>query len=90
MVMAGLEFRQEVPFADVYIHGTVRDAEGIKMSKSLGNGIDPLDIIREYGTDSLRFSIVLAAPDGQDPNISFNTFEQGRNFANKLWNASVW
>jgi len=88
MVMAGLEFRQEVPFADVYIHGTVRDSQGVKMSKSLGNGIDPLDIIREYGTDSLRFSIVLAAPDGQDPCISFNTFEQGRNFANKLWNAS--
>jgi len=88
MVMAGLEFRQEVPFADVYIHGTVRDSDGVKMSKSLGNGIDPLDIIREYGTDSLRFSLVLAAPDGQDPCISFNTFEQGRNFANKLWNAS--
>ncbi|OGC79078.1 MAG: valine--tRNA ligase [candidate division Zixibacteria bacterium RBG_16_40_9] len=88
MVMAGLEFRQEVPFSDVYIHGTVRDAQGVKMSKSLGNGIDPLDIIREYGTDALRYSIVLAAPDGQDPCISFNSFEQGRNFANKLWNAS--
>ncbi len=88
MVMAGLEFRQEVPFSDVYIHGTVRDAKGVKMSKSLGNGIDPLDIIREYGTDALRYSLVLAAPDGQDPCISFNTFEQGRNFANKLWNAS--
>lgn len=88
MVMAGLEFMREIPFADVYIHGTVRDAKGVKMSKSLGNGIDPLDIIREYGTDALRYSLVLAAPDGQDPCISFNTFEQGRNFANKLWNAS--
>ncbi len=88
MVMAGLEFMGEVPFFDVYIHGTVRDANGVKMSKSLGNGIDPLDIIRDYGADALRTSMILATPEGQDPCISFNTFEQGRNFANKLWNAS--
>lgn len=88
MVMAGLEFMGEVPFFDVYIHGTVRDANGVKMSKSLGNGIDPLEIVRDYGADALRTSIILVTPEGQDPCISFNTFELGRNFANKLWNAS--
>ena len=88
MVMAGFEFMGEVPFSDVYIHGTVRDTDGVKMSKSLGNGIDPLDIIKDYGTDALRTSMILVTPEGQDPCISFNTFELGRNFANKLWNAS--
>ncbi|MGB2698359.1 MAG: valine--tRNA ligase [Candidatus Zixiibacteriota bacterium] len=88
MIMAGLEFMGDIPFSDVYIHGTVRDARGIKMSKSLGNGIDPLDIIKEYGTDALRVSMILVTPEGQDPYISFNTFQIGRNFANKLWNAS--
>ncbi|MCJ7578510.1 MAG: valine--tRNA ligase [candidate division Zixibacteria bacterium] len=88
MVMAGLEFLGEVPFFDVYIHGTVRDSDGIKMSKSLGNGIDPLEIIKDYGADALRTSMILVTPEGQDPCISFNTFELGRNFANKLWNAS--
>jgi valyl-tRNA synthetase len=88
MVMAGYKFLDRIPFSDVYIHGTVRDAQGRKMSKSLGNGIDPRDIIEEYGADALRISLVLATPEGQDPCISFNTFEQGRNFANKLWNAA--
>jgi len=88
MIMAGLEFMGDIPFSDVYIHGTVRDARGIKMSKSLGNGIDPLDIIEEYGSDALRVSMILVTPEGQDPCISFNTFQIGRNFANKLWNAS--
>jgi valyl-tRNA synthetase len=88
MVMAGCEFMGEIPFSDVYIHGTVRDAIGRRMSKSLGNGIDPLDIIEKHGADALRLSLVLAAPEGQDPLISENTFEQGRNFANKLWNAA--
>jgi valyl-tRNA synthetase len=88
MVMAGFEFMGEAPFFDVYIHGTVRDASGVKMSKSLGNGIDPLEIIRDYGADALRTSMILVTPEGQDPCISFNTFELGRNFANKLWNAS--
>ncbi|HKK20311.1 MAG TPA: valine--tRNA ligase, partial [candidate division Zixibacteria bacterium] len=88
MVMAGYEFRGEAPFSDVYIHGTVRDANGIKMSKSLGNGIDPLEIIEKYGADALRISLVLATPDGQDPWISKNTFEVGRNFVNKLHQVS--
>ena len=88
MVMAGYEIMGEPPFSDVYIHGTVRDANGIKMSKSLGNGIDPLEIKEKYGTDALRISIVLATPDGQDPWISKNTFEIGRNFVNKLHQVS--
>jgi valyl-tRNA synthetase len=88
MVMAGFEFTDKAPFADVYIHGTVRDANGIKMSKSLGNGIDPLEIVEQHGADALRISLVLATPDGQDPWISKNTFEVGRNFINKLYQAS--
>ncbi len=88
MVMAGYEFMGDLPFTDVYIHGTVRDAEGIKMSKSLGNGIDPLLIVNEHGADALRVSLILATPDGQDPWIGHNSFELGRNFNNKLWNAS--
>ncbi len=88
MVMAGCEFMGEIPFSDVYIHGTVRDSVGRRMSKSLGNGIDPVDVIEKHGADALRLSLVLAAPEGQDPLIGENTFEQGRNFANKLWNAS--
>ena len=88
MVMAGYEFAGKLPFSDVYIHGMVRDANGIKMSKSLGNGIDPLEIIDLHGADALRISLVLATPDGQDPWISKNTFEIGRNFVNKLYQAS--
>ncbi len=88
MVMAGYEFIGEAPFSDVYIHGTVRDTNGVKMSKSLGNGIDPLEIIDKYGADALRMSLVLATPDGQDPWISKNTFEIGRNFVNKLHQVS--
>jgi valyl-tRNA synthetase len=88
MAMAGYEFMGVAPFSDVYIHGTVRDANGVKMSKSLGNGIDPLEIIEQYGTDSLRISLILATPDGQDPWISKNTFELGRNFVNKLYQVS--
>ncbi|MCP4704791.1 MAG: valine--tRNA ligase, partial [candidate division Zixibacteria bacterium] len=88
MAMAGYEFMDGLPFSDVYIHGTVRDANGIKMSKSLGNGIDPLDIVEKHGADTLRMSMVLATPDGQDPWISKNTFEIGRNFINKLYQVS--
>ncbi|MCK9604397.1 MAG: valine--tRNA ligase [Candidatus Omnitrophica bacterium] len=88
MIMAGLEFMHEIPFSDVYIHGTVRDIEGKKMSKSLGNVIDPLDIIKEYGTDALRFSLISITAQGQDVFLNKERFEQGRNFANKIWNAS--
>ena len=88
MVMAGYEFAGGLPFTDVYIHGTVRDANGVKMSKSLGNGIDPLEIIEKYGADALRISLVLSTPDGQDPWLSKNTFEVGRNFVNKLHQVS--
>ena len=88
MIMAGLEFKKNIPFKDVYIHGTVRDVEGKKMSKSLGNVIDPLEVIAEYGTDSLRFSLISITAQGQDVYLSKERFEQGRNFANKIWNAS--
>jgi valyl-tRNA synthetase len=88
MIMAGMEFMGDIPFKDVYIHGTVRDITGTKMSKSLGNVIDPLDMIKKYGTDALRFSIVSITSQGQDVFLSESKFELGRNFANKLWNAS--
>ncbi len=88
MVMAGYEFMGDLPFRDVYIHGTVRDIEGKKMSKSLGNIIDPLDIINEYGTDALRFSLISITAQGQDVFLSEERFQTGRNFANKIWNAS--
>ncbi len=86
MIMAGLEFMGEIPFSDVYIHGTVRDTKGIKMSKSLGNVIDPLEIIEQYGADALRFSLIVNS--GQDLYISKEKFEIGRNFANKIWNGT--
>jgi len=86
MIMAGYEFMGDKPFSDVLIHGTVRDAKGRKMSKSLGNAIDPLEIIDEYGADALRFSLIINS--GQDIYISKEKFEIGRNFANKIWNAS--
>jgi valyl-tRNA synthetase len=88
MIMASLEFMKEIPFRDVYIHGTVRDDTGTKMSKSLGNIIDPLEIIETFGADALRFSIVLITATGQDVFLSPKKFEIGRNFANKIWNAS--
>lgn len=87
MIMAGIHFTGKMPFKDIYIHGTVRDLKGVKMSKSLGNGIDPLLITEKFGADALRFSMVFISGQGKDPNVSENTFELGRNFANKLWNA---
>jgi valyl-tRNA synthetase len=88
MIMAGLKFAGGIPFKDVYIHGTVRDSTGTKMSKSLGNVIDPLDIIEEVGSDALRFSIISITSQGQDVFLSREKFDIGRNFANKIWNAS--
>jgi valyl-tRNA synthetase len=88
MIMAGFEFMGAEPFRHVYIHGTVRDMTGTKMSKSLGNTIDPLDMIAKYGTDALRFSIISITAQGQDVFLSESKFELGRNFANKLWNAA--
>lgn len=86
MIMAGYEFMGEKPFSEIYIHGTVRDTKGRKMSKSLGNAIDPLEIIDEFGADALRFSLIVNS--GQDLFIDKHKFEIGRNFANKIWNAS--
>ncbi len=88
MVMAGMEFMGDIPFKNVYIHGTVRDIAGTKMSKSLGNIIDPLDMVEKYGTDALRFSIISITAQGQDVFLAEGKFELGRNFANKIWNAS--
>ncbi len=87
MIMAGLEFMEEKPFSDVYIHGVIRDEKGRKMSKSLGNGIDPLKMVEEYSADAVRFSLIMLTSEGQDINLSESKFEMGRNFSNKIWNA---
>lgn len=88
MIMAGLYFKNQIPFSQVYLHSTVCDSQGIKMSKSLGNGIDPLEVVKEYGADSLRFTILYLAPVGQRIRLAKNSFDIGFRFANKLWNAS--
>jgi len=88
MIFTALEFTGEVPFKDVLIHGLVRDAEGRKMSKSLGNGVDPLEVIEQYGADAMRFMISTGSTPGQDLKFRFEKVEQARNFANKIWNAS--
>ncbi|MBI3324144.1 MAG: valine--tRNA ligase [Candidatus Omnitrophica bacterium] len=88
MIMAGYFCMGKPPFTTVYIHGTVRDLTGKKMSKSLGNIIDPLDIIKEFGTDALRYTLVTSTAVGTDVFISTDKFTVGRNFANKLWNAA--
>ena len=87
MIMMGLEFTDKMPFRDVYITGLVRDEKGRKMSKSLGNVIDPMDIVRELGADSLRFALTSLVTEGQDVNIGRERLEGARNFANKIWNA---
>ncbi|MBI4541028.1 MAG: valine--tRNA ligase [Gemmatimonadetes bacterium] len=91
MIMAGYEFLGREPFTEVYIHGTVRDTLGRKMSKSLGNGIDPLEVVDRFGADALRFTVLSAAAVGTDiyldPNDLEASFVSGRNFANKVWNA---
>ncbi|ERP30965.1 valine--tRNA ligase [Chitinivibrio alkaliphilus] len=88
MVMSSLHFTGKLPFSHVVLHGTVRDKSGKKMSKSLGNSIDPLEIIEKYGTDALRFSLITITAQGADVYLGKDTFDLGRNFANKLWNAS--
>ena len=88
MVMMGMEFGKDIPFKTVYIHGLVRDSQGRKMSKSLGNGIDPLEMIEEYGADSLRFMLITGNTPGNDMRFYNERVESARNFANKLWNAS--
>jgi valyl-tRNA synthetase len=88
MIMAGFEYMGEVPFANVFFTGVIRDAQGRKMSKSLGNSPDPLDLIAKYGADGLRFGLMRIAPTGQDIRFDEKQIEEGRNFANKLWNAA--
>jgi valyl-tRNA synthetase len=88
MIIAGLEFMGRIPFSDVGFHSLIRDGQGIKMSKSLGNSPDPLDIISEQGADALRFTLMFLTPPGQDLNFDPRRIETGRFFANKLWNAA--
>ena len=88
MIFSGLEHMGEKPFSTVFIHGLVRDAQGRKMSKSLGNGIDPLEIIDKFGADALRFALATGNSPGNDMRFSDEKIESARNFANKLWNAS--
>ena len=92
MIFSGLEHTGKIPFEHVLIHGIVRDSQGRKMSKSLGNGVDPLEVIEKYGTDALRFSLILGTSAGNDIRYSEDKLEAAGNFANKVWNASkfVW
>ena len=87
MIMAGYEFMGDLPFRNVYFTGIIRDKQGRKMSKSLGNSPDPLDLIAKYGADALRFGTMRSAPLGQDILFDEQNVELGRNFCNKLWNA---
>ena len=88
MIFSGIEHMGETPFETVLIHGLVRDELGRKMSKSLGNGVDPLEVVEEYGADALRFSLVMGVSPGNDTRYSRDKVEAARNFANKVWNAS--
>jgi valyl-tRNA synthetase len=88
MIMASLEFTGRVPFRDIYIHGLIRDKQGRKMSKSLGNGLDPLELVDEYGADALKFTMAFLCAQGQDILIDKESFKLGSKFANKIWNAS--
>ncbi|WP_138496245.1 valine--tRNA ligase [Paenibacillus pinistramenti] len=88
MIFQGIEFTGKMPFKDVLLHGLVRDSEGRKMSKSLGNGVDPLEVIEKYGTDAMRYMISTSSTPGQDLRFRWERVEQARNFANKIWNAS--
>ncbi|MCC2683530.1 MAG: valyl-tRNA synthetase [Paenibacillaceae bacterium] len=88
MIFSALEFTGKIPFKDVLMHGLVRDSEGRKMSKSLGNGVDPLEVIEKYGADAMRYMISTSSTPGQDLRFRWERVEQARNFANKIWNAS--
>ena len=88
MIMAGLEFTGKAPFRDIYIHGLVRDKQGHKMSKTAGNGVDPLEIIGQYGSDALKFTLSYMCAQGQDILIDSESFKMGSRFCNKVWNAS--
>ena len=88
MMFSGLEHTGQVPFDTVLIHGLVRDSQGRKMSKSLGNGIDPLEVIDKYGADALRLTLVTGNAPGNDMRFYWERVEASRNFANKVWNAS--
>ena len=88
MIMAGLEFTGQVPFRDIYLHGLVRDRQGRKMSKSLGNGLDPLELVDEFGADALKFTLAFTCAQGQDLLIDRESLKLGSKFANKVWNAS--
>ena len=88
MIFSGIELMKQKPFSDILIHGIVRDSQGRKMSKSLGNGIDPLEVIEKYSTDALRFSLVLGTTTGNDIKFMPEKLDQASNFANKLWNAA--
>lgn len=88
MIFQGYEFTGKMPFKDTLIHGLVRDSEGRKMSKSLGNGVDPLEVIEKYGADAMRYMLSTNSTSGQDQRFRWERVEQARNFANKIWNAS--
>lgn len=88
MIFTAIEFTDEIPFKDVLMHGLVRDENGKKMSKSLGNGVDPLEVIEKYGADAMRYMISTSSTPGQDLRFRWERVEQARNFANKIWNAS--
>ena len=88
MLIMGMEFMKDIPFDKVFIHGLVRDSQGRKMSKSLGNGIDPLEVIEKYGADTLRFMLITGNTPGNDMRFYWERVESSRNFANKIWNAS--
>jgi valyl-tRNA synthetase len=88
MIFTALEFTEQSPFKDVLMHGLVRDSEGQKMSKSKGNGVDPLEVIEKYGADAMRYMISTSSTPGQDLRFRWEKVEQARNFANKIWNAS--
>jgi len=87
MIMASLEFMDDIPFKDIFLTGLIRDKYGRKMSKSLGNGIDPLEMVEKYGADAVRFTLLYLCTEGQDINLDPIKFEMGRNFVNKIWNS---